>query len=92
MAIAARAAGIPVQRKTTPYLLMVVEEIPISSNNGIVTEETLPRVVTFPCDHQERIKFNITPMKQELILRMSWLEKHNQSIDWVDKSIGRSRT
>ncbi|MGB2685899.1 MAG: pol polyprotein, partial [Olleya sp.] len=86
-ATAARAAGIPIQRKTTPYPLMVVDGTPISSNNGMVTEETLPRVMTFPCGHQERIKFDITPMKQELILGMSWLEKHNPSIDWVDKSI-----
>ena len=88
----ADAQGFRMKLKAEPYPLMVVDGEPISSNNGMVTHETVPLVVVMLNGHREMIQFDIVHMDNHAcILGVPWLKKHNPEIDWFREKIVMSR-
>jgi hypothetical protein len=76
----AKRHKIPLTLKSKPVHVEVIDGRPLLS--GRVTHESEPLEVTFK-DHSSFIVFNVirTP-SNPVILGLSWLEKHNPSIDW----------
>ena len=76
----AKNHNIPLVQKTKPIHVEVIDGRPLSS--GSVTHESIPLEVTLE-GHNSCIVFNIirTP-SNPVILGLSWLEKHNPSVDW----------
>ena len=81
--------GLLTQRKADPYPLLVVDGEPISSNNGMVTHETVPLEMVMLRGHKETIQFDIVNMDNHAcILGVPWLRRHNPQIDWwVEKIV-----
>jgi hypothetical protein len=70
--------GFKMQLKAHPYLLMVVDGESISTNEGMVTYETVPLEMVMLRGHKETIQFDIIYMDNHAcILSVPWLKKHN---------------
>ena len=55
----------------------------ISSNNGMVTQETVPLTMVTLRGHMEQIQFDVINMENHaMILGMPWLKRHNPRVDW----------
>jgi len=71
------------QLKKEPYPLFVVDGEAISSNNGMVTQETVPLTMVTLRGHTEQIQFDVINMENHaMILGMPWLKRHNPRVDW----------
>ena len=89
----AKCHKICLEQKSKSDHVEVIDGRPLSS--GSVTHKSEPIEVTFK-DHSSYIIFNIIKIPSNLIiLGLSWLEKHNLSIDWrlrtMTFSIGHSK-
>ena len=70
-----------IQKKNNSYNLIVVDENPLSDENERVMKETRPLSVAIQ-HHHEKITFDIVWMTtHNIVLEMSWLQKHNSDID-----------
>jgi predicted aspartyl protease len=70
--------GLQTRLKPHPYPLMVVNGEPISTNNGMVTLETVPLEMVMLRGHKETIQFDVVHMDNHAcILGVPWLKKHN---------------
>ncbi|MGH2639282.1 MAG: retropepsin-like aspartic protease [Rhabdochlamydiaceae bacterium] len=88
----ATACGFLIQRKKDPYPLMVVDGEPISSNNGMVTHETVAMEMVMLQGHREMMQFDIINMgNHACILGVPWLRKHNPQVNWRDDTIVMSQ-
>ena len=56
------------QLKKEPYPLFVVDGEAISSNDGIVTQETVPLTIVTLQGHIEQIQFNIINMENHAMI------------------------
>ena len=84
--------GYKMQLKAEPFKLLVVDGEAISSNQGMVTLETVPLEMTMLRGHKETIQFDIVHMDNHAcILGVPWLKKHNPQIDWRDEKLEMSR-
>ena len=80
--------GLQTQLKSDPYPLMVVDGEPISTNDGMVTLETVPLEMVMLRGHKETIQFDIMHMDNHACnLGVPWLRKHNPQIDWLEERI-----
>jgi hypothetical protein len=84
--------GFKTQLKAHPYPLMVVDGEPISTNEGMVTYETVPLEMVMLRGHKETIQFDIVHMDNHAcILGVPWLKKHNPQIDWWKEKVVMSQ-
>lgn len=85
---AADRHGLQLQQKDEPYPLRVVDGEPISTNGGMVTEETVLSEMVMLDGHKEEIQFDIVYMDNHAcILGVPWLKKHNPHIDWAKEMV-----
>lgn len=64
---------------------------PISTNEGMVTHETVPLEIVMLQGHKETIQFDIVHMDNyACILGMPWLKQHNPYIDWAQEEVSLS--
>ena len=84
----ANEKGLQLRLKSEPYPLLVVDGEPISTNQGMVTHETVPLEMVMLRGHKETIQFDIVHMDNHAcILGVPWLKKHNPQIDWWEEKI-----
>lgn len=76
----ARRHNVPLVLKLKPVYVEVIDGRPLLSGN--VTHESKPVEIAFE-NHSSFVTFNIirTP-SNPVVLGLSWLEKHNPTIDW----------
>jgi len=81
----AKLHRIPLIQKTVVMHVEVIDGRPLSSGN--VTHETIP-LKTVSKDHINHIIYNVIHSPSSPInLGLSWLEKYNPQIDWLDRTI-----
>jgi hypothetical protein len=74
----AEERGFKIQLKNKPYLLIVVDREPISTNKGMVTHKTVLLEMFMLYGHKETIQFDIIHMDSHMyILGILWLKKYN---------------
>jgi hypothetical protein len=84
--------GFRTQLKAEPFKLLVVDGEAISSNQGMVTLETVPLEMVMLQGHKETIQFDIVHMNNHAcILGVPWLKEHNPHIDWWEEKVELSR-
>ena len=76
--------GLPREKS---YQLTVVDGTPLSQDEGMVKEETLPLMSQIHGKDLGRITFDLVSISHEVILGIPWLEKVNPSIDWNSQKI-----
>ena len=85
-----RAHNNPTVRTTQPISVEAIDGRVLSS--GAVTEATIPLVLQIG-PHQEVLTFYLIATPRHLIvLGLSWLETHNPTVDWRNRSITFSQT
>jgi transposase InsO family protein len=70
---------IPTRDKEKPYSLALADGTPIA--HGKVRTETQSVTLDIE-DHQEQIVLDVTPIKFDIILGISWLERHDPVVHW----------
>jgi hypothetical protein len=84
----AATQGFRTRKKEHPMLLKVVDGTPISTNDGLITHETLQLEMSVDEGHKERIQFDIVHMENHAcILGVPWLKQHNPRINWRKEKI-----
>jgi Reverse transcriptase (RNA-dependent DNA polymerase)/Retroviral aspartyl protease len=74
------------RRKKIPYPLTMADGSPVAFNDGKVTDE-LYDVQLDIAGHQETLSLDITNLKYDIVLGMTWLQRHNPMIDWTARTL-----
>ncbi|CAG8637132.1 25571_t:CDS:2, partial [Racocetra persica] len=81
----AQECNIPIYKKELPFSVEVIDGRKISSGN--VTHEPGPLLICLQ-DHYEKMLFNlISSPYYPIILGLPWLDLHNPTINWHERSI-----
>ena len=85
-----RAHNIPIVRTTQPISVEAIDGRVLSSR--AITEATIPLVLQIG-PHQKVLTFYlIASPRHSIVLGLSWLETHNLTVDWRNRSITFSQT
>ena len=74
-------------KKNDSYQLTVVDETPLSQDEGMVKTKTPPLRCQIQGRDLGQVVFDLVSILQDVILRMPWLEKVNAQIDWMSKKV-----
>jgi hypothetical protein len=72
--------------KENPYRLTMADGSPTEHGDGWVRTE-LKKVELRIETHTEEISLDITAIKYDIVLGISWLEKHNPTINWKTRTL-----
>ena len=74
------------QDKKDPYPLTMADGSPVDHDGGWVRKE-LQEVNLQIGNHHETVSLDITNLKYDIVLGMTWLQRHNPNIDWDTKEL-----
>ena len=79
------AHNIPTVRTSQPISVEAIDGRVLSS--GAVTEATIPLVLQIGAHQEELTFYLIATPRHPIVLGLSWLETHNPTVDWCNRSI-----